>query len=193
VIGQTQFMMAISCGRRTTSMRTTTKQIPAMLSDTIATTFSQSGTMSCSSTSWPTGTSAGDSNVRHMRLSEESARNRLHWDQKSDEYQAAHGDQLGRHQLAWGVWSISEDQLHVLGDVRAKDVLELGCGGAQWSIALEKRGARCVGLDNSARQLEHARRNADRAQTTAGRDNLLHRFRQLRMGRLVAGGANLAR
>jgi len=131
--------------------------------------------------------------IRFLRLSEESARNRLHWDQKSDEYQAAHGDQLGRHQLAWGVWSISEDQLHVLGDVRAKDVLELGCGGAQWSIALEKRGARCVGLDNSARQLEHARRNADRAQTTAGRDNLLHRFRQLRMGRLVAGGANQAR
>jgi SAM-dependent methyltransferase len=97
--------------------------------------------------------------VRHMELSEESARNRLHWDQKSDEYQTAHGAQLARHPLAWGVWSISEDRLHVLGDVRAKDVLELGCGGAQWSIALVKRGARCIGLDNSARQLEHAGRN----------------------------------
>jgi ubiquinone/menaquinone biosynthesis C-methylase UbiE len=46
----------------------------------------------------------------------------------------------------------------VLGDVRGKDVLELGCGGAQWSIALTRLGARCVGLDNSSRQLEHARR-----------------------------------
>ena len=46
----------------------------------------------------------------------------------------------------------------MLGDVRGKDVLELGCGAAQWSIALAQLGARCVGLDNSARQLEHARR-----------------------------------
>jgi ubiquinone/menaquinone biosynthesis C-methylase UbiE len=46
----------------------------------------------------------------------------------------------------------------VLGDVRGKDVLELGCGAAQWSTALAGLGAHCVGLDNSARQLEHARR-----------------------------------
>lgn len=46
----------------------------------------------------------------------------------------------------------------MLGDVRGKDVLELGCGAAQWSIALAGLGARCVGLDNSERQLEHARR-----------------------------------
>jgi SAM-dependent methyltransferase len=37
-------------------------------------------------------------------------------------------------------------------------VLELGCGAAQWSILLAKQGARVVGLDNSERQLEHARR-----------------------------------
>lgn len=46
----------------------------------------------------------------------------------------------------------------MLGDVCGKDVLELGCGAAQWSIALARLGARCVALDNSARQLEHARR-----------------------------------
>ncbi|HTD37568.1 MAG TPA: class I SAM-dependent methyltransferase, partial [Candidatus Limnocylindrales bacterium] len=56
------------------------------------------------------------------------------------------------------MWSIPESELNVLGDVRGKDVLELGCGAAQWSIALAGLGARCVGLDNSARQLEHARR-----------------------------------
>jgi SAM-dependent methyltransferase len=37
-------------------------------------------------------------------------------------------------------------------------VLELGCGAAQWSILLAQRGARVVGLDNSERQLEHARK-----------------------------------
>jgi SAM-dependent methyltransferase len=36
-------------------------------------------------------------------------------------------------------------------------MLELGCGAAQWSIALARRGARPVGLDNSERQLGHAR------------------------------------
>jgi SAM-dependent methyltransferase len=94
-----------------------------------------------------------------MQLSEDDARNRQHWDAQSDEYQAAHGEQLARNPLAWGVWSIPEDELQILGDVRDKHVLEFGCGAAQWSIALAKRGARCVGLDNSTRQLEHARRN----------------------------------
>src|SRR5439155_15781478 len=31
------------------------------------------------------------------------------------------------------------------------------CGAAQWGILLVQRGARVVGLDNSERQLEHAR------------------------------------
>jgi SAM-dependent methyltransferase len=56
------------------------------------------------------------------------------------------------------VWQVPESELDVLGDVAGLDVLELGCGAAQWSIALAKRGARPVGLDVSARQLEHARR-----------------------------------
>jgi ubiquinone/menaquinone biosynthesis C-methylase UbiE len=41
--------------------------------------------------------------------------------------------------------------------VKGKDVLELGCGAAQWSILLARLGARPVGIDNSERQLEHAR------------------------------------
>ena len=84
--------------------------------------------------------------------------NREFWDRTSDEYQAAHGSQLNKIRLAWGVWQIPEDDLRVLGDVAGKDILELGCGAAQWSIALAGRGARPVGVDNSQRQLEHARR-----------------------------------
>jgi SAM-dependent methyltransferase len=56
------------------------------------------------------------------------------------------------------VWQIPEDELQVLGDVAGKNALELGCGGAQWSISLARLGARPVGLDLSPRQLEHARR-----------------------------------
>ncbi len=61
------------------------------------------------------------------------------------------------------MWQIAEAELQILGDVAGKDVLEYGCGAAQWSILLAKAGARPVGLDNSARQLEHARRLMDEA------------------------------
>ncbi len=83
--------------------------------------------------------------------------NRGYWDGYSDEYQRLHGSQLLSRPLAWGTWSISEGQLRVLGDVSGKDILEVGCGAAQWSISLVKLGARPVGLDNSGRQLRHAR------------------------------------
>jgi SAM-dependent methyltransferase len=44
--------------------------------------------------------------------------------------------------------------------------LELGCGGARWSLALSRRGARAVGLDLSWAQLAHARRETRRAGRT---------------------------
>lgn len=84
--------------------------------------------------------------------------NRAHWDAKADEYQARHGPFIGRADPGWGSWQIPESELDVLGDVAGKDVLELGCGAAQWSILLARRGARPVGVDNSERQLDHARR-----------------------------------
>jgi SAM-dependent methyltransferase len=92
-----------------------------------------------------------------MKLTPHARRNRLFWNQLSDEYQAEQGQQLAIHGAAWGVWQIPEDELHVLGEVAGRDVLELGCGAAQWSIWLAQHGARAVGLDVSDRQLEHAR------------------------------------
>lgn len=90
--------------------------------------------------------------------SDEALKNRAYWDRTSDEYQERHREFIGRPDPRWGVWQIPESELNVLGDVSGKDVLELGCGAAQWSILLAKHGARPVGLDNSERQLEHARR-----------------------------------
>jgi SAM-dependent methyltransferase len=97
-----------------------------------------------------------DRRTKHSR--EDSRKNRSYWDRSSDEYQERHGPQLNTRPLAWGLWSIPESQLVVLGDVRNQDVLELGCGGGQWSMFLEQAGARPVGLDNSFGQLRHARR-----------------------------------
>jgi SAM-dependent methyltransferase len=94
-----------------------------------------------------------------MKLTEHAAKNRLYWDATADEYQAEHGTQLDwRKPPCWGVWERPEAELRILGDVRGLDVLEFGCGAAQWSIALHRLGARMVALDNSVRQLEHARR-----------------------------------
>lgn len=90
--------------------------------------------------------------------------NRARWNQTADEYQADNAAQIREQafsgDIAWGLWAIPESRLHVLGDVTGKDVLEFGCGGAQWSTALARHGARPVGLDLSERQLAHARRLA---------------------------------
>lgn len=85
------------------------------------------------------------------------ARNLESWNRGADAYQAEHGEHIGGPEPRWGIWQLPEDELRVLGDVAGRDVLELGCGAAQWSIGLAKRGARVVGLDSSERQLEHAR------------------------------------
>jgi SAM-dependent methyltransferase len=98
-----------------------------------------------------------------MPVSEQALRNREHWDREADEYQAVHGPQLNAGGLIWGTWSIPESQVGALREIEGKDVLELGCGAARWSIELAKRGARPVGLDNSSRQLEHARKLLDEA------------------------------
>ncbi len=90
------------------------------------------------------------------------ALNRAYWDAAADEYQALHQEQLARGEV-WGIWQIPEDELRILGDVAGRDVIELGCGAAQWSIALARRGARPVGVDLSAAQLQHARRLQEEA------------------------------
>jgi SAM-dependent methyltransferase len=93
-------------------------------------------------------------------------RNRAFWDADADAYQSVHGDLLAASPKAWGVWRIPEDELGVLGDTVGLDVLEYGCGAAQWSIALARDGARVVGLDQSRAQLGHARVLMDRSAVT---------------------------
>ena len=56
------------------------------------------------------------------------------------------------------MWQLPDSELGVLGDVAGLDVLELGCGAAQFGLVLARLGARVVGLDASERQLDHARR-----------------------------------
>jgi SAM-dependent methyltransferase len=82
--------------------------------------------------------------------------NRAFWDDKSDEYQRRNTAHITHPDTRWGMWQQPESELGVLGDVAGKDVLELGCGGAQFGLTLARRGARVTGLDVSRKQLDHA-------------------------------------
>ncbi|MBT4763122.1 MAG: class I SAM-dependent methyltransferase [Bdellovibrionaceae bacterium] len=91
-------------------------------------------------------------------------KNEVHWDNYSEEYQKKHGVQLNRIDFVWGVWSLPESELNILGDVKGKRVLEVGCGAAQLSIAIAKNGGLPTGLDISSKQLEYARKLMDQFQ-----------------------------
>ena len=93
-------------------------------------------------------------------------RNRAAWNKVAAHYQLVHADQLSKNPTAWGVWAVPEQTLNILGDVAGKDILEFGCGGAQWSLALAALGARVVGMDLSEGQLDHARRARNGADST---------------------------
>jgi ubiquinone/menaquinone biosynthesis C-methylase UbiE len=85
--------------------------------------------------------------------------NRAEWDAIAAKYQEEfYGERYGER-LMWSRRA-SEDELHVLDDVRGKHALVLGCGGGQDCVALEKLGAIAVGIDQSAKQIEYARKYA---------------------------------
>ena len=97
-----------------------------------------------------------------------SIKNRGFWNSISETYQGAHGATLRQHPMAWGVWRIPESELRALEQVENRDVLELGCGAAQWTNALIEAGARAIGLDLSDQQLTHARARSRRTPLVQG-------------------------
>ena len=61
----------------------------------------------------------------------------------------------------WGIWHIPESELKLIpDDMTGMRAIELGCGTAYVSAWMARRGARVVGIDNSERQLDTARRLA---------------------------------
>lgn len=76
------------------------------------------------------------------------------WDTIAQSYQKK--TQISLEDVHYGPISPGESQLRLLGDVRKKDILEVGCGGGQNAIVLAKQGARPVGIDISGKQLRYA-------------------------------------
>lgn len=82
------------------------------------------------------------------------------WDKYSAGYQA--GARLPTDTAHYGPDIATETELRLVGHLRGKRVLELGCGGAQCSIAFAKQGAHAIGVDTSGEQLAFARRLCER-------------------------------
>lgn len=93
-----------------------------------------------------------------MSSSEDVARNVELWTRTNAEYTAGGARAAwAQDEITWGIWSVPESELGVLGDVSGLDVVELGCGTAYLSAWLARRGARPVGIDPTPAQLETAR------------------------------------
>ena len=92
-------------------------------------------------------------------LPEHVKKNRDAWDNLAAQYAAAGERAWAMDHPAWGIWQVPESQVSLLpADLAGKDAIELGCGTAYISAWLARRGARVVGIDNSAAQLATARR-----------------------------------
>jgi ubiquinone/menaquinone biosynthesis C-methylase UbiE len=92
------------------------------------------------------------------RLRPHEKKNRALWDKVAVRYERTHAKTLSRNTfMGWGVWHRAESELQVLGGVRGRDVLELGCGAGRWAVALAQRGARVTALDLSPARLRQAR------------------------------------
>ncbi len=91
------------------------------------------------------------------------------WNEASKNYQES--SQIETKAAHYGPYAPNENKYKLLGNVKGKRVLEIGCGGGQCSIAFAKQGAKCTGLDLSSEQLKHA-------EELAKRNSVLVKFRK---------------
>ena len=94
------------------------------------------------------------------------AANRRWWDADALAYHDEHGAFLGEADLVWCPENLRESQAGLLGDVRGRRILEVGCGSAPCARYLAARGARVVAFDLSSGMLGFARAAADRTGLT---------------------------
>ena len=92
-------------------------------------------------------------------LPEHVRRNRDAWDRWATDFAESGRQFWAAAEPHWGIFRVPEADLRILpDDLAGIDVVELGCGTAYLSAWLARRGARPVGIDNSPKQLDTARR-----------------------------------
>ena len=102
----------------------------------------------------------GRSRVRRVsNLPEHAAVNREYWDSVADDWVETGEGAWSTASPSWGNWGNSDFDLLPL-DMAGMDAIELGCGTAYVSAWMARRGATVVGIDNSEKQLQTARRLA---------------------------------
>lgn len=77
------------------------------------------------------------------------------WNDNAKEYQEESNIAID---VYYGPGSPNEDELSLIGDVKGKNVLEIGCGAAHCGIAFAKKGANVIGIDISEEQLKMAKK-----------------------------------
>jgi SAM-dependent methyltransferase len=91
-------------------------------------------------------------------LPEHVRRNVEVWTRSNAEYAGPRAREAwSKSEPDWGIFGVPESSVRALPDVRALDVVELGCGTAYFSAWLARRGARVVAVDPTPAQLETAR------------------------------------
>jgi len=75
------------------------------------------------------------------------------WESASKNYQKECKIPIDIH---YGPGSPNENHLKLLGNLKGKKILEIGCGGAQCGIAMAKKGGKVTGIDISEEQLKFA-------------------------------------
>src|SRR5262245_2643045 len=101
-------------------------------------------------------------------MADELERNRALWSHVNAQFTAADaGARWAQAEITWGLFSVPDAELGVLGGVAGLDVLEIGSGTAYFSSWLHRRHARPVALDLSRAQRGTARRC--QAEGAAGR------------------------
>ena len=84
------------------------------------------------------------------------------WDRVARRDRATDGQST--EAVEYGPGLPDERELRLLGSVRGKRVLDLGCGSGQAAIALAKQGATVIAVDGSLEQIDLARERAARAE-----------------------------
>ncbi|MBN1669544.1 MAG: class I SAM-dependent methyltransferase [Kiritimatiellae bacterium] len=92
-----------------------------------------------------------------MRRNEQA--NKRYWNAMAEQYQTI--TRISTEDLHFGPLLPGGRELGLVpSPLKGRRCLEIGCGAAQNSIFLAKHGARCTGLDISAKQLRYARQLA---------------------------------
>lgn len=92
--------------------------------------------------------------------------NRRWWDADAGDYHLEHGAFLGDADFVWCPENLREEDARLLGPVRGKRVLEVGCGSAPCARWLRSEGAEVVAFDLSAGMLAYAGEAARRSGIT---------------------------